>query len=171
MVKNKLEHLFSESMHADEDLWAMKLISNPLTHQNTPADYIIDVVVKEKIYPDQEEPFTHSLKLILVECKMVTLNDEDKGRLAFKRLKQMHDLLNFEKKRPLNHRSYFCIAFWEGRWSNSEIYIVPVQFMYDYVTLWSSKVSMNRDDAKQALRPYRVSIVNGLIDLGSIKYR
>jgi len=162
MTKNKLEKLFSESMHLDKELWAMKLISNPLTHQNTPADYIIDYV-----------SLLGKFKVILIECKMVTLDDNDKGRLAFKRLKQMHDLLNFESVRPEHHDSYFCIAYWQGRWDQSDIYIVPAKLVYDVVKKYteSGTVSLNRENARQEFFTYRAKLENGLINFNIIKAR
>ena len=172
MVKNKLEKLFSESMHSDKELWAMKLISNPLTHQNTPADYIIDYLKETPIFPGEEGDVIKELRLILLECKMVTLDEEDKGRFAFKRLKQMHDLINFENMRPSHHRSYFCIAFWAGRWDKSEIYIIPVHTMERLVGLFSlklNKVSINREEAKIHLNQFKAGLIGGLIDLDLIK--
>lgn len=166
MVKNKLERLFSESGHADKDLWIMKLISNPLTHQNTPADYILD-------YKDSTmsgHPDHTNLRLMLIECKMVTLDDE-KGRLAFKRLKQMHDLINFENIRPDCHKSYFCIAYWAGRWDQSEIYIVPVHTMQRVVMTFAERgiVSLNREQAREHLKNYRAELKNGLINFVIVK--
>ena len=170
MTKNKLEKLFSESMHSDKELWAMKLHNNPLAHQNTPADYILDYQTKTPIYPDEIEPFKQSLRLMLIECKQVTL-DEDKGRLAFKRLKQMHDLINFENIRPNYHKSYFCIGYWSGFWSTSEIYIVPVYTMQRLVMTFAERgiVSLNREQAKEHLKNYRAELKNGLINFVIVK--
>jgi hypothetical protein len=157
MVKNKLESLFSESFHADTRIWGMKLISNPLTHQNTPADYILD-------YHIRDGTFT----VALVECKMATCEEDGKARLAFKRLRQMHDILNFENVKLNYHKGYFCIAYWDGRWSNSEVYMIPVQVFHKYV-LNSTKVSMNREDAKTNFGQYQMKMKNGILDM-SILY-
>ena len=57
MVKNKLEKKFSASLKADPDLWGMKLHNNPLAHQNTPADYIVE-------YEGQIRGWFHALHVL-----------------------------------------------------------------------------------------------------------
>jgi len=158
MTKNKLEKCFSKSLKADDSLWGMKLHNNPLAHQNTPADYIISRTIYDNYI---------SLILILVECKQVTCKD-GKGRLAFKRLKQMHDLLNFTSISPL-HESNFCIAYYDKRWDNSDVYIVPVKIMHELVNSWDY-VSLNREDASVQLKDYKVDVLKGgVIDLKCLK--
>ena len=163
MTKNKLEKKFSESLKADTELWGMKLHNNPLSHQNTPADYIIDYF-KQDLSAD-------SLQLHLVECKQVTLDEEGKGRLAFKRLKQMNDLIIFGEIRQAHH-SWFCIAYKEKLWANSDIYIVPAKTMRSIVELFADDlnlVSMSRVNAAEHLSFYKVNMINGLIDLSMLK--
>lgn len=156
MVKNKLEKMFSKSLKYDVNLWGMKLHNNPLSHQNTPADYIIS---------SSFSTASNKSKLFLVECKQVSCK-EGKGRLAFKRLKQLHDLIAFENRFP-HHFSYFCIAFWDGRWDKSEIYIVPVKEMELFITN-HSMVSVNRQDMHSSFYEYLVQIqVGGVIDIWS----
>jgi len=142
MTKNRLEKLFSKSL--EQFCWGIKLHNNPLAHQNTPADYIIS-----------EQGMVY-----LVECKQVTCKD-GKGRLAFNRLKQMHDLLSFGVYSF--HKAYFCIAFWDGRWSNSEVYLIPAIDMQAYI-IDNSKVSANRVEFKKFFDEYRVYIVGGIIE-------
>ena len=159
MTKNKLEKKFSESLKADTELWGMKLHNNPLSHQNTPGDYIIDF------------EGLNSLKLHLVECKQVTLDEEGKGRLAFKRLKQTHDLIIFDEIRQ-EHHSWFCIAYKEKLWANSDIYIVPAKAMKTIVELFADDlnlVSMSRVNAAEHLSSCKVNMINGLIDLSMLK--
>lgn len=153
MTKNKLEKLFSESMHSElnKNFWFMKLHNNPLAHQNTPADYILDFVDMGK------------LNLVLVESKQVTCDPDGTGRLALKRLKQMHDLLAFENKCPLAHHSFFLIAFYDGRWSKSDIYLIPAILINDLMQTWS-KVSLNREDMRNLFQLYLINLKNGLID-------
>ena len=150
IVRNKLESKFSESGHADKSLWFMKLISNPLTHQTTPADYILD-------YHNS----TGLLVMCLVECKQVTCP----GRLAFNRLRQLHDLINFENIRPIHHKSFFCIAFWDKRWDQSEVYLIPVHVMQRLIMTLQEKgiLSLNRQYAKDVLSAYRMPLENGLL--------
>ena len=155
MVKNKLEKIFSKSMR-NQFQWSLRLFTNPLTHQTAPADFIMDCL-------DEDE----NLHLILVECKQVTCK-ERKGRFAFKRLKQMHDLLNFTSISPL-HESNFCIAYYDKRWDNSDVYIVPVKIMHELVNSWDY-VSLNREDASVQLKDYKVDVLKGgVIDLKCLK--
>ncbi len=50
-----------------------------------------------------------------------------KGRLNFKRLKQLHDLISFRNYSIYQH-AYFCIAFKDNRWDKSDIYMIPIIF-------------------------------------------
>lgn len=164
MVKNKLESKFSESMHADKELWGMKLISNPLTHQNTPADYIID-------YKDSTmsgHPDHTNLRLMLVECKQVSCDEDGSGRFAFKRLKQMHDLINFENVRPYNHKSFVCIAFWDKRWDKSDVYLIPIHQFERFIMLLN-KESGNRKDFFTHMMTYKIANHCGVFDLSGLK--
>lgn len=156
MVKNKLEKIMSPSLKL-HFTFAMKLHNNPLACQNTPADYLTTLF-------NAKGDGTGRLGVYLIECKQVTCDPGEVGRLAFKRLKQMHDLLNFENLCPY-HYSYFAIGFYDGGWTNSEIYIVPAQVMQELV-LESPKLSINRTEAKTIWAKYRCSIKNGLIDFG-----
>jgi len=155
IVKNKLEKLFSKSLKADNTIWGMKLHNNPLSHQNTPADYILS-------YENGDIP----LKLTLVECKQVTCKN-GKGRLAFKRLKQMHDLIAFENYTP-SHNSYFCIAYYDKRWDKSEVYIIPVRIMKELIDN-HNYVSLNREDALTKLKHFKINIEKGVLDLWAMK--
>ena len=156
MTKNKLEKLFSESMHADKEIWGMKLISNPLSHHSTPADYILET---EKY-------------LMLIECKMITLKKnrpglDMTGRLVFKRLKQIHDLVNFENVRPDKHLSFFCVAYYTGRWETSSIFMIPVHTMERIIMMCENQNvhSLNRTIAESELKNYKMTMKDGLIDL------
>ena len=158
MVKNKLEKKFSASLKADPDLWGMKLHNNMLAHQTTPADYIIDYEKDSKI------------TLILVECKQVTLQD-GKGRFAFKRMKQMHDLLAFENIRPLNHKSYVCLSYLDNRWENSEVYIIPAYILNEIIEFETEKgnMSLNRQNAYSVFGKYKAKYTNQNIALDGLK--
>ena len=147
MTKNKLEKKFSSSARESE-FWFMKLHNNMLTHQTTPADYIMTTMTNGY------------LNSILVECKQVTCKEDGKGRLAFKRLKQMHDLKAFEDVFPA-HRSFFCIAYFDRRWANSDIYIVPV-FAMEMIIADHPYVSMNRIDALLKFGPWKVESFEGI---------
>ena len=129
----------------------MKLHNNPLSHQNTPADYILTM----EIY--------NNLHCFLVECKQVTCK-EGKGRLAFKRLKQLHDLLAFHE-RSVYHESYFCIGFYDNGWQKGEIYMVSVRYMERIIENFS-KVSINRNEAKNYFSNYKAELkTGGVVDL------
>ena len=154
MVKNKLEKMFSKSCRFDNTIWFMKLHNNPLSHQTTPADYMITYIKHHK-----------ELIANLLECKQVTCK-EGKGRLAFKRLKQLHDMLSFEKKFPTFHKAYFCIAFYDTNWSKSDIYIIPVKDMELFIHQ-SEKVSANRRDMQTYFYDEKVKINKGVIDIWS----
>jgi len=133
----------------------MKLHNNMLAHQTTPADYIIS-------YQDKSNLYLH-----LVECKQVTCK-EGKGRLTFKRLKQMHDLLQFERAFDF-HYSWFCLAWLDRAWKDSDVYIVPAKLVSNYIDN-SNKVSMNRNEAQFAFAEYKADIkVGSIIDLNIIK--
>ena len=156
MTKNKLEKAFSKSLQADTDLWGMKLHNNMLAHQITPADYIISY--NKRLF---------SLFLHLVECKQVTCK-MGKGRFAFKRLHQRYDLENFENHNPYHH-SWVCLAYWDGRWSNSEVYLIPINAMASVIDS-STNMSMNRIDAKLLWEDFRIPLKPGSIfDLSKIK--
>jgi len=159
--KNKLEKTYSKSLKADEDFWGMKLHNNMLAHQTTPADYI-------QSYEREDFSINNKKRLILllVECKQVTCKD-GKGRLAFKRLKQMHDLLAFYKKSAY-HRSYFCLGYHDGGWTKGEIYLVPAFELQEIINK-HSKVSLNRDEAKIILSSYRADFDKQIIDLSLLK--
>lgn len=145
MVKNKLEKLFSKSMHYFD--WCMKLHNNPLAHQNTPADYIAS-----------HRSFGNSNTVILFECKQVTCK-EGKGRLAFKRLKQLHDLLTFDNLK-IEHKSFFVFAFLDKRWNDSEVYLVPAIDVDAYIRV-CGKESINREEAKEFFKNEKLEINGG----------
>jgi len=156
MVKNKLEKMFSKSCRVETVLWFMKLHNNPLAHQTTPADYIISTAFGSDI--------NHPL-LYLVECKQVTCK-EGKGKLAFKRLKQLHDMLSFENKFE-HHKAFFCIAFYNGQWNESEVYLVPVKEM-DHFIANHHLISVNRQDMYSYFKDELCSIkTGGLIEIWS----
>jgi len=155
--KNKLEKKFSQSLKADENLWGVKLHNNMLAHQTTVGDYWIN-------YADRD--YYEHLQSCVVECKQVTLKDE-KGRLAFKRLKQMHDLLAFEERFE-SHHAFFCIAFLNLRWDDSEVYIIPVKIMKRFIDDWPM-VSINRMEMRNKFGKYLVGYNNQVIDLRFIR--
>lgn len=144
MVKNQLEKKFSKSLKEDPALWGMKLHNNPLSHQNTPADFVFSYIER------------NTLKLVLVECKQVTCKG-GKGRFAFKRLKQMSDLLNFERMRPEHHSSYLCLAYYDERWDKSDVYMIPIEFMKETIDNHTN-VSINREDAKYKFKDFKMQI-------------
>ncbi len=156
MVRNKLEKLFSASCKVDRDLWFMKLHNNMLAHQTTPADYILTV----------DRAFKP--KTILVECKQVTCEDgTGKGRFAFKRLKQLHDLISFETLRHF-HESYLCLGYYAHGWTNSAIYLVPIYVMQTIIAEHKTK-SLNSQDAETILKSYKIKIKNKVMDLCQLK--
>lgn len=163
MTKNKLEKKFSESAK-ESDFWCMKLHNNMLAHQTTPADYILSYTTYRLDTSTDltADPYANKLWLYLVECKQVTCKD-NKGRLAFKRLKQMHSLLNFEKQSHF-HKSFFCIAFYDGRWDNSDVYIIPAKDM-DSLIHNHKNVSMNRESAREILKHDRIEMKGKFLDL------
>ncbi len=103
----------------------------------------------------------------LVECKQVTCKD-GKGRLAFKRLKQMSDLIAFEKKFEF-HKSWFCIAFKDKYWRDSEVYLVPAMEFKSHVTD-SMMSSINRHTMKDYFGQWQIEMRTGnLFDLTRLK--
>lgn len=151
MTKNKLEKLFSKSKYYFD--WCIKLHNNPLSHQTTPADYIASHTTKKSVIPSQNYN-----KVILFECKQVTCKD-GKGRLAFKRLKQLHDLLAFEHIKD-EHESNFVIAFWDKNWAKSDIYLVPVKTM-KFIMDNINKVSINREEAAEQFEHLKLEVEKG----------
>ena len=162
MVKNKLEKLFSASLKEDNRFWGMKLHNNPLAHQNTPADYILTLESKRFDGSFTTIPILKR-HVYLVECKQVTCK-EGTGRLTFKRLKQMHDMNAFEAKFPFFHKAYWCIAFYDGRWDKSEIYLIPTRELHNQVIL-HNKLSFNREDMKKLFSQHKTTVVRGVIDI------
>ncbi len=165
MVRNKLEKLFSKSQK-DQFQWGMKLHNNPLAHQTTPADYIVSMKDDDSVY--------HEHKFMLMECKQVTCKRSQsftdtagktpalgKGRLAFKRLKQMHDLLAFEAIHGKNS-AFFVVAFYDGRWNNSEVYMVPINQMKNMVDNYG-RVSINRQDMKSYFPNHILKLEGGIL--------
>jgi len=146
--------MFSKTIKAHTEFWGMKLHNNPLSHQNTPGDYIMTY--------EESNHSIFNLHLYLVECKQVTCK-EGKGRLAHKRLKQMHDMLSFENKFFM-HKAYFCVTFYDEGWRNSDTYLIPVRVMYGAITS-ESKVSFNRQDMKSLFSEYEIQMKNGVLDL------
>ena len=163
MVRNKLESLFSKSLKASRSLFGMKLHNNTLAHQNTPADYIISWEEKRSSNYMKIDFKESKIKLALIECKQVTCKYE-KGRLNFKRLKQMHDLLNFKTLRMKHHDAYFCIAFYDHGWLNSEVYLIPVHKMYEDIEATKRK-SFNRDNFKIKYAEYILAFEKGILVL------
>ena len=159
MVKNKLEKKFSESFKQWSGIWGMKLHNNLLAHQTTPADYILTKTTTISA-PDLPNIKTYRHVTILVEAKQVTLK-EGKGRLVFKRLKQMHSLLNFENVSKC-HEAYFLIAFKADRWANSDIYMVPAKWLDTFTKTWHN-VSINREDAAIELAGHNLEYKDGII--------
>ena len=159
MTKNKLEKIFSKSLQSDIELWFMKLHNNPLAHQTTPADYILSY---------QQSIFPPNLQLHLVECKQVTCCD-GKGRFAFKRLKQMYDLIQFEEKVFHFHNGWLCLAYYDRTWANSEVYLIPIKVMQKVIHD-SSYVSINREDAKERFKNFKLFVLPGsILDLALLK--
>lgn len=150
MTKNKLEKRFSMSLKDEPRLWGMKLHNNPLSHQNTPGDYIITSFYGTDAF------------VYIIECKQVTCDEDSKGRLAHKRLKQMHDMLAFENKFPGFHKAFFCVAFYDKSWANSEVYMIPVKIMYDIVTNHRYE-SFNRDYMREEFQKYRM--IGGMLPI------
>ena len=133
----------------------MKLHNNPLAHQNTPGDYLVDYEM------------SNYLRLHLVECKQVTCDENGKGRLTFKRLKQMHDLITFAEIRR-SHYSWFCVAFKEKFWSQSDVYLIPAWRMKVLVDS-SNMMSINRENFRHKMPRFKTTVFHGLIDLAAIK--
>lgn len=162
MVRNKLEKLFSKSLKADDELWGMKLHNNMLAHQTTPADYIIS-------YQDLA-----GLTLHLVECKLVTCKElaqkNSKGRFAFKRFKQAHDLTQFANKFPLYHEGWLCLGFFDKRWNNSEVYLIPIHYIIKHIAD-SSSVSISREKAKEEFKQFKMLFLSNpvLLNLRTLK--
>ena len=143
MVKNKLEKITSKSLKSCF-AWAMKLHNNPLSHQNTPADYIV----------------SDNGTFALIECKQVTCK-EGKGRLAFKRLKQLHDLLSFLRVDYNHHKAYFLIAYYDNRWDKSDVYLIPVLDVQLMIERLNKQASINREEAKFRFNKYRINYEGG----------
>ena len=159
MVKNKLESKFSETLRANkEDFWGMKLQNNMLAHTVTPADFIVHFHRSNGQYKTISFLYSN-----LVECKQVTCEVGESDRLAFKRLKQMHDMISFESFSEF-HRAYFLIGFLESRWENSEVYLVPVKAMNYYVE-HCSMASVNRNMFKEVFGNYKITYGGGLLNL------
>lgn len=133
--------------------WGIKLHNNPLAHQNTPADYIMTHKERAQDY----------FRVILVECKQVTC-ENGQGRLAFKRLKQLHDMLAFIKATPIFHEAYFCIAFYNDRWDKSDVYLVRAEKMFELIT-HRNKQSLNRTEAALIFKDDKIGFVGGELQL------
>jgi len=155
MSKNRLEKKFSETLRADTALWGMKLHNNPLSHQNTPGDYIISYVKNYRPLFDK----LPELHLHIVECKQVTLDEDGTGRLAFKRLKQMHDLISFEENNGFHH-AWFCIAYKEKFWANSDVYLIPAHKVKELIDKWTFE-SINRYDASVEFAEFQIMNFGG----------
>jgi hypothetical protein len=84
------------------------------------------------------------LHSVLLECKQVTCKDKENGRLTFKRLKQMHDMLCFSLFSKYT-KAYFIIGYLESRITNSEIYLVPADELKKYMDSVTKK-SINRSE-------------------------
>jgi hypothetical protein len=153
LTKNKLEKLISGSMEAwrAKQWFIMKLHNNPLAHQTTPADYLLTIPYKGTTM------FIRNI--VLLEAKLVTC-DEGKGRFALKRLKQLHDLLQFFLMDVHNHSAYIALAYYDERWANSELYIIPIQEMNSTI-LSRTKESINREEAKEEFAAFRVTVAQG----------
>ena len=132
----------------------MKLHNNPLAHQNTPADYFLSWIKIE----------SEKAKLVnaLVECKQVTCKD-GKGRITFKRLKQLHDLLNFASMRTSFHKAYFCLGFYDSGWLNGEVYLIPVHLLYEEILKRKTKASFNRNEVAVLFNEYILPIEKGIL--------
>jgi hypothetical protein len=160
MVKNKLEKQFSKSLKTYLDFWGMKLHNNMLAHQTTPGDYIISHL--EEIGLNDMGNEIEALRLLLVECKQVTCSTDENRRFAFKRLKQLPDLIGFEAKFPYHHFSWLCLGFIEQRWENSEVYLIPIKTFSDHIKS-SMKVSINRNECKEFFNRHQIDILKGSI--------
>lgn len=164
MVKNKLESKFSESYRAHpRHFWGMKLQNNLLAHTVTPADFLIHFHQELCVTDRTPHQFLTSC---LVECKQVTCEAGESDRLAFKRLKQMHDMLSFESFSKY-HRAYFLVGFLESRWENSEVYLVPVKAMRHYVDN-CSMVSINRNTFKEVFGQHKIRYDSKLLNVHKI---
>ncbi len=156
MTHNKLESKFSESYRREKMFWGMKLQNNMLAHTVTPADFLLNFVTTDI----RGAP---TLISNLVECKQVTCEDGENARLAFKRLKQMHDMLNFQHF-SVFHRSYFLIGFLESRWDNSEVYLIPVENMRIFIEGHGFE-SANRRTMKDIFQKYKLKYEDQALDV------
>jgi len=164
MVKNKLESKWSESYRATPNVfWGMKLQNNMLAHTVTPADFLIHFERKTISLTGAK---VTQLFSNLVEAKQVTCEPGENGRLAFKRLKQMHDLLSFESFSNY-HRGFFLVGFIENKWDNSEVYLVPVKALHYYID-HCVMASINRETFKICFHEYLLSYEKGLLDASQI---
>ena len=150
MVKNKLEKKFSESFKA-QSFFGWKLHNNMLAHQTTPADYDLAYVDSEYAY-----------HRILVECKQVTLTKDPKRTLKISRLKQTGDMLGFINAIPRFHEAFYCIAFKERMWAKSDIYLIPVEEMAQFLQTWL-KQSLNRQDMLEHFGRHKTKMIDGNI--------
>lgn len=160
MVKNKLEAKFSESIKADSRFWGMKLQNNMLAHTVTPADFIVHF---HEGYDYQYDGTSKRLISNLVECKQITIDEEKSYRLQLKRLKQSHSLDSFAKWSRF-HRAYYLIGFYDGGWTNSEIYLIPVDVLLAFIKCECEpieKKSINKDEFKKNFSHYQIKMREG----------
>lgn len=163
MAKNKLEKRFSEAIRENPNIWYLKLQVMPLAHVNMPADYLLLVkknfaIIKDDKSPEEPHYIGSEERTVpvLVECKQVTCEDGENGRLAFKRLKQFHDLLAFLEFHP-SHKAFICVAFKESFWRNSDTFLLPAKQFKDYIDN-CQKVSINREEMKQAFPECKIDL-------------
>ena len=151
-MKQKLEGIFSNSFRTVfPNIYFLRLYSNPLSHQTTPADFL---AIGENRY--------------LIECKQVTLKD-GKGAFAFDRVKQSHDMASFEMHHPKN-LSYVLIMFYSGRVQTSEYYLLPLARYISFEKSWHKK-SISNSEAKQQWFSYEIKCGKGnILDISNIHF-
>lgn len=150
MAKQRLEKDLSKTLkHYYKDIYYIKLHNQPLSHQTSPADYII--LTKNNN--------------ILIECKQCKSK-----RFEFSRLTQLTDLLLFEKVLDKNE-SYLLLMFYKTRLGNSDIFLIPIKIFKQYIDN-SIKKSINNIECLKYFNNYKLNIKKGgFLDLCNFIYK
>lgn len=149
-MKQRTERLLLKNIQAlNMNKFYEKIQVNPYAHTKTNADY--EIITEEKVYR--------------IECKEVDLTKNK--ILPFVRLTQLESLYYYNNCLAIT-QGFFMILFYNKRYKNSDLFIIPVNHLKLFIEC-SSKKSINHKEALDKWDNYKYSMENSpYFNLGNI---
>lgn len=139
-IKQHFESRVSAALRSIPNLWYMKVQVNPMAHHATVADFLI---------------LTENHN-IAFECKEIDASSNN--QFPFSRFSQIGRMKEFKHALARNE-SFIGILIWNGEFSTSDIYIIPVDVVESHIVL-SAKKSMNIKEIQEDFANYKIPFNN-----------